>query len=459
MNGTSPPSFYTAYYNAGMELGSHLVNHPCNSVSDDVLRSQEILPNVLNLCTDTPVPLEKVITLVWPCGYTNFREQAVASEYFLTARGYNINKLEDATPDNFMNLKSYNSHEHTPFPPSDLKTVVDSAILGGKWFNLVLHNMTNDDGAINYAKSKKVWVAPIGTVVKYLLQRDRFILNGYAETSEKSSFNISRLSISSSESKNFEKAFGQEDLTTMQIDIDDNKLVENVLINGAINPFQTEKSDGNIVLFTDIKLEPDIFKSVEINYRSNPVIPISLSTKILNLSTLVNKNPDNQLLSILTQARDPGRWSASVAGSGQNWTLSVTPDYGVLNDTMIISVNSIGLPVGNYNKTITISSPDGNFYPLEILVNLSVNRNILHQNYPNPFNNYTWIEYDLPEDGLVRLELYDSQGHNSSTILNKYMMSGNYKFKWDTSSFPTGIYFLKIKTKSFSETIKMALMK
>ena len=28
-NGTSPPSFYTDFYNAGMELGSHLANHPC----------------------------------------------------------------------------------------------------------------------------------------------------------------------------------------------------------------------------------------------------------------------------------------------------------------------------------------------------------------------------------------------------------------------------------------------
>ena len=78
--------------------------------------------------------------MIWPCGFTCFREQAIAAEYFLSSRGYNINQLEGATPDNFMNLKSYNSHEHPPFPPSDFKTLVDAAVNQKKWFNLVLHN-------------------------------------------------------------------------------------------------------------------------------------------------------------------------------------------------------------------------------------------------------------------------------------------------------------------------------
>ena len=91
-----PPSYYTDYYNAGMELGSHTVHHNCDAVSDDVLRTQEIEPNISALCTKTPMPCKDIITLVWPCGYTNYREQAVAADYFLSARGYNINQLEDA---------------------------------------------------------------------------------------------------------------------------------------------------------------------------------------------------------------------------------------------------------------------------------------------------------------------------------------------------------------------------
>ena len=458
-NGTTPPSFYTTYFNAGMELGSHLVNHPCNSVSDYNLKFQEILPNVSNLCIFTPVTPDKIISLVWPCGYTNYREQAVASDYFLSARGYNINQLEDATPDNFMNLKSFNSHEHTPFPPSDLKTMVDSAVFRHKWFNLVLHNMTNDDGAINYAKSKKIWVAPIGTIIKYLMQRDRCIISNYAESSDRSSFYVSRLSIPSTAAKDFEKSFGSEDITTILFDIEDNRLVESVIVNGVISSFRTEKQDGNILLFTNIKLDPGTDKYVEINYRGESAVPVSLNPDILNFNTVVNRNPDNKSLAILTQGNEPVRWNATVNGSGQNWRLNIIPNSGLLNDTIVISVISSGLPVGNYNKTITISSPDGNFYPYDIEVNLDINQGILHQNYPNPFNYSTWIEYDLPEDGPVTLDLYNPKGQKCSTIVTEYLISGNYKLNLESGDLPSGIYFLLLRTKNFTETIKISILK
>src|ERR1035437_6031637 len=269
--GTIPPSFYTDYYNAGMELGSHTVNHNCADVSDDALRSQELEPNILGICTNTPEPCTDVITFAWPCGYTNYHEQAVATEYFLSARGYNINQLEDATPVNFMNLKSYNSHEHTPYPPSDLKTVVDAAVNQQKWFNLVLHTMNNDDGAISYAHSKDIWVTSIGTVIKYILQRDRFILTNYNVSTDRITYNVSRLQISSSVYRSFENAFGPNDQITMQIDVDDSKTVENVFIDGVSNPYQIKDLNGNKVLLTNLSLASSLTKTVEVKYHVTTV--------------------------------------------------------------------------------------------------------------------------------------------------------------------------------------------
>src|ERR1035437_7308686 len=269
--GTIPPSFYTDYYNAGMELGSHTVNHNCADVSDDALRSQELEPNILGICTNTPEPCTDVITFAWPCGYTNYHEQAVATEYFLSARGYNINQLEDATPVNFMNLRSYNSHEHTPYPPSDLKTVVDAAVNQQKWFNLVLHTMNNDDGAISYAHSKDIWVTSIGTVIKYILQRDRFILTNYNVSTDRITYNVSRLQISSSVYRSFENAFGPNDQITMQIDVDDSKTVENVFIDGVSNPYQIKDLNGNKVLLTNLSLASSLTKTVEVKYHVTTV--------------------------------------------------------------------------------------------------------------------------------------------------------------------------------------------
>ena len=266
LEGTNPPSFYTTYYNAGMELGCHTVSHNCFAVSDDELRNEEIVPNISALCTKTPQPCKDVISLIWPCGFTNYREQAVVTDYFLSARGYNINQLEDVYPENFMNLKSYNSHEHPPFPPSDFKTLVDAAVNQKKWFNLVLHNSTNDDGAINYAASKNIWVTSIGTVIKYMLQRDRFILTDYNLTFNKITYKVSRLSVPASPIRSFENAFGTNDVVTMQIDIDDTQTVENVFIDGVANPFQTKSINGNSFLLTNVNLTTAGSKTVEIKY-------------------------------------------------------------------------------------------------------------------------------------------------------------------------------------------------
>ena len=99
-----------------------------------------------------PYPTQSVVSLAWPAGVTSPDEEVVAADYLLACRGYNWNQLEDPSPADFMNLKSYNSHEHAPFPPADLKTVVDAAVAQGKWFNLVLHTTNNDNGAIVYSK-------------------------------------------------------------------------------------------------------------------------------------------------------------------------------------------------------------------------------------------------------------------------------------------------------------------
>ena len=375
-----PPSFYTSYYNAGMELGSHLTNHPCEVLSDDVLRTQEIVPNISGLCTYTPQPCKDIITLAWSCGVTNFREQAVASEYFLSARGYNFNELEDATPKNFMNLKSFNSHEHTPYPPSDLKTVVDNAVTQKKWFNLILHSQTNDNGAIDYARSQNIWVTSIGNVIKYILQRDRFILTDYVASSDAITFHASRLSIPASTYRSFETAFNSQDITTLQIDIDDNRDIVNVFVDGAINSYQIRTINNNKILFTNVKLDPAVSKAVEIRYFSQTEQRIYLSTNTLNFITTEGTIPGNQSL-IITSPSGNLNWTASVGTDVPLW-LNVTPGSGTGTDTIAVQIDITGLTAGTYNKTITIESAEAINSPQTVNVTLKVNSaGILHYDF------------------------------------------------------------------------------
>ncbi|MCX5885744.1 MAG: thrombospondin type 3 repeat-containing protein [Proteobacteria bacterium] len=270
-NGTLPPSFYANYYNnAGMELGSHLVDHLCiDNLDADTFRQQEIEPNRQGICNNTSEPCEDVITLAWPCGSINTNYSAIASEYFLSARGYNFNQLEDMTPSDFLNLKSFNSHEHTPFPPSDLTTVVDMAEQQGKWANLVFHTSCNDDGAINYAAKRDIWVAPIGTVVKYILQRDRFILNNYQQNSNQIVFSFSRLPLQSSQFRSFETAFGPEDTVTLQISVDATWSIDSVTVHGVSHSYELKTIDGNALLFVDTTIDTNP-NSIEVTYHNQP---------------------------------------------------------------------------------------------------------------------------------------------------------------------------------------------
>jgi hypothetical protein len=264
--GTVPPSSYTGLYNAGMELGSHLTTHPCGDIGDNVLQYQEIEPNISGICASIPQACNEFITLVWPCGAANFHEENIAAEYFLSARGVDAQQLEDANPVNLMQLKSYYPGYYPGMP--DQKTIVDAAISQKKWFITCLHDQLLDDGAIDYAVSKDIWVTSIGRVVKYILQRDRYILTNYSAGVNTISFNASRLAIPSSAFRNFEAAFRAFDVTTLQIDIDDSRIVENVLVDGVINSYQIKSQNGNNVLLTNVRLEPSVNRTVEIRYSS-----------------------------------------------------------------------------------------------------------------------------------------------------------------------------------------------
>jgi hypothetical protein len=88
----------------------------------------------------------------------------------------------------------------------------------------------------------------------------------------------------------------------------------------------------------------------------------------------------------------------------------------------------------------------------------------LSQNYPNPFNPSTKISYQLPTDGMVRLEVYNILGKTLATLVNEEKSAGKYTATFDGSAFTSGIYLYRLNVishtgKSFSQTNKMILMK
>jgi hypothetical protein len=185
--------------------------------------------------------------------------------------------------------------------------------------------------------------------------------------------------------------------------------------------------------------------------------------------------------------------------NGLNWSLTSLNNTGVYS--FVLSGNAIiaGTDTGIYLSTndgltwIQKNEGMGNFAvtslvinsgyiyaatigssvwyrPLSELVGIEPNmKNIpdkftLSQNYPNPFNPTTKIKFDIPAVGTgrdlsVQLRIYDILGREVSTLVNEQLKPGTYEVEWDGSNYPSGVYFYKLITDSFSEAKRMVLIK
>jgi hypothetical protein len=68
----------------------------------------------------------------------------------------------------------------------------------------------------------------------------------------------------------------------------------------------------------------------------------------------------------------------------------------------------------------------------------------LDQNYPNPFNPSTSIHYGIPENGYVRLDIYNLLGQKVETLVDASQEAGYYNVDWNASNVSSGIYLYKL---------------
>ncbi len=90
---------------------------------------------------------------------------------------------------------------------------------------------------------------------------------------------------------------------------------------------------------------------------------------------------------------------------------------------------------------------------------------LLKQNYPNPFNPSTKINFSLPASDKVQIVIYDVRGKLIKTLVDyEDYNAGTYSATWDgVDNFgkhaASGVYFARLYTKNYTQTIKMNLVK
>ena len=142
---------------------------------------------------------------------------------------------------------------------------------------------------------------------------------------------------------------------------------------------------------------------------------------------------------------------------GVNWEVELPGIYEFLFRISFVNQNNIWISsscgvLHTTNTGVTFIEEDNkkNIIPKDF---------ILEQNYPNPFNPSTVIRYQLPVAGNVIFKVYDVLGNEVASLVNENKSAGNYEVDFNAKNLSSGVYFYKLQVGSFSQTMKMILLK
>ena len=130
-------------------------------------------------------------------------------------------------------------------------------------------------------------------------------------------------------------------------------------------------------------------------------------------------------------------------------------DFTLAENSPCVGTGESGVNMGAFGVGCEALSIDKDVIPLKYL---------LHQNYPNPFNPVTTLRYDLPEDALVNITIYDMMGRQISTLVSSLQSTGYKLIQWNGTNnagqpVSAGVYLYRIEAGEFRQTKKMVLLK
>jgi hypothetical protein len=146
----------------------------------------------------------------------------------------------------------------------------------------------------------------------------------------------------------------------------------------------------------------------------------------------------------------------------QSWEkIGFVPGFGTTTEPKTYSYSDNNLRAGTYTYRLKQIDFNGDFsYSNEINTEVtSPVKYALEQNYPNPFNPSTTIKYSIPEDGFVKLAVYNMLGEEIISLVNNVQKAGRYEVTFDASNLASGVYLYRLEAQKYSSIKKMILIK
>jgi photosystem II stability/assembly factor-like uncharacterized protein len=146
----------------------------------------------------------------------------------------------------------------------------------------------------------------------------------------------------------------------------------------------------------------------------------------------------------------------------QGWEkIGYVAGFGTTTEPKIYSFVDTKLETGKYTYRLKQIDLDGTYkYSKEVNVDVEVPiEYALEQNYPNPFNPSTTIKYSIPEDGFVKLAVYNMLGEKIISLVNNVQKAGRYEINFNASNLASGIYLYRLEAQNYVSIKKMILIK
>jgi hypothetical protein len=187
------------------------------------------------------------------------------------------------------------------------------------------------------------------------------------------------------------------------------------------------------------------------------IVPVELTS-----FTATSANDEvNLKWSTATETNNQGFQIERMSANGSFEDVGYVAGFGTTTEPKAYSFVDSKLESGNYTYRLKQIDFDGTFtYSDEVYVEVELPLEYsLEQNYPNPFNPSTTIKYSIPEDGFVKLAVYNMLGEEVAAIINTTQKAGRYEVNFNASKLSSGVYVYRIEAANFTASKKLMLMK
>ena len=166
-------------YKYGHEIGGHMGNCSYGRTKEDY--TGDIQRNIDDMINHIGMSRKNITTFAWPCGVATPDYRNWISKYYLFERGYHVNLIEDKNPKDMQYIKSINSVGFGDMSP-DRYLLADVAENHQDWVHYVYHDSCDNPELFDYLLTRNLWIETIGTVSKYITERNAVKMQNVAVT-------------------------------------------------------------------------------------------------------------------------------------------------------------------------------------------------------------------------------------------------------------------------------------